>query len=102
MEVCCPGGSNVLGFQEALSPGSPLRQLSQTEKLEGARECLASLERNLAKNESSWGEARGEEGVCSGIGQSWASVPLYCVLAGEQCAGYTTSLSLTLLIRERG
>lgn len=55
-------------------PGLPSGE--ETEKPEGAREHLASFERNGAKNESSGGEASGEEGILFWNGTELGSIPL--------------------------
>lgn len=55
-------------------PGLPSGE--EREKPEGARECLASFERNGAKNESSGGEASGEEGVLFWNGTELGPMPL--------------------------
>ena len=102
-QLCCPGGSDFFQFPETLSPGGFPKdslQPSQAEKLEGAGEYLASFEGMWIKVNH---QGRGQWGRRHLF---WSRTELAMnpsppVLAVDQSASYTTSLSLTPFSRKR-
>lgn len=99
------GGVLSRGKQFLLIPRSPEAWVFPHDSLQLSQTFGgASFERNLAKNESSGEEASGEGAVCSGMGQSWLSAPLYRVwlVTNAQVAPPVTSPTPTLLTCQRG